>query len=207
MYELKIEQVILTDSANWRFCIEIYQESFPDWEREPEDIITKRVQQGRYHLFAGIDKQEQVVGFYLLDIVAEFNYVMFDYLAVKANQRGKGYGTLMCQDAITRFQTKTNIDWLFIEAEERQSIFYGKLGFRKLTLDYQVPEFGEPGSVMMHLMTIYTYKKDINYIAGNDLVRMIEHIFLDGYHLSKNDHRVSKQLSLIPKQVKLIPWP
>lgn len=57
MYELKIEQIILTDSVNWRSCLDIYRESFPDWERESEDIIIKRVQQARYLLFAGIDTE------------------------------------------------------------------------------------------------------------------------------------------------------
>ncbi|MEN8216915.1 MAG: hypothetical protein ABFS56_11205 [Pseudomonadota bacterium] len=47
----------------------------------------------------------------------------------------------------------------------------------------------------------------INHIQGNDLTQMIERIFLDGYHLSKNDNRVSEQIALIPKQVKLISWP
>ncbi len=206
MCELKIERVTLTDSVYWRSCIEIYRESFPDWEREPEDIITKRVQQGRYLLFAGIGTQEKVVGFYILDLVAEVNYVLFSFLAVTQSERGKGYGTFMCKDATPRFKNETNIDWLLIEAENRQAIFYGKLGFRKLTLDYKVPKFGEPGSVMMHLMTINAHE-GINHIQGNDLTQMIERIFLDGYHLSKNDNRVNEQIALIPKQVKLISWP
>ena len=200
---LKIEQVTSTDSPKWHCCMEIYRDSFPDWEREPEDAITQRVQQGQYLLLAAIDIQAQVVGFYILDSVAEFNCVMFTFLAVTKSERGKGYGTLLCQDAINRFKNESEIEWLLIEAGERQAAFYGNLGFKKLDLDYKVPKFGEAGSVMMHLMAISAHK-DICGVQGNVLTQIIKRMFINDYQLSEHDNRLNEQLALIPEQVKLM---
>jgi len=207
MSELKIERVTRIESIHWPSCVEIYRESFPDWEREPEDLIIERIQQGQYLLFVGIEKietPENVVGFYILDLATEFNYVLFSFLVIAKNQRGKNYGTLMCKEAIRYFKKEINVDWLFIEAENQQAIFYEKLGFRTLNLDYKVPKFGEPGSVKMHLMAINAHKS-INQISGTTLAHIITHIFLNAYHLNKNDHRIDDQFALIPKAVMMKP--
>lgn len=202
---LSIYKLTPSDSAHWSTAMQIYRDAFPEWEREPEEIIHKRVNSGRYAMYCG-QKDNDVIGFYILDIDPKHHYVFFCFLAVVEDCRGQGYGTYMCRDAITRFYNEYDIDWLLIEAEERQAIFYGQLGFKKFDMPYQVPKYNAPDSVPMHLMAI---SANINQdsIDKPSLSQLIADVFVSGYHLSMEDARITQQIAAIPDNVKLINWP
>ena len=176
----------------WDETIKIYENSFPEWERESTQNILKNIQTGTYKMFSYVEEKE-VIGFYILDINSSLNYTLFSFLAIKESKRGLGLGSKLCLNAINYFHSKIQVKYLLIEAEERQAQLYEKLGFSKLELDYRVPEFNSSNSVKMNLMLINEAKA----LDSNSLKKIIEDIFYRGYSLEKNDIRVSEQLARI----------
>ena len=205
MSNLTITKIETTDNEHWPSIMAIYREAFPEWEREPEEAIEQRLHSGRYALFSG-QKNHAVIGFYILDLNHNPSYALLCFLAVAENYRGHGYGTLLCQDAITRFHNKKQRDWLLTEAEDRQAIFYGKLGFKKANLPYNVPKFDSAGSIPMHLM-LMSLDSNKTMVDNHCLRSLIHHTFTTGYDLAENDPRLARQLALIPEKTQLLQWP
>jgi ribosomal protein S18 acetylase RimI-like enzyme len=198
-----ISKITPHDASRWQATLEIYREAFPEWEREPEDAITQRAIEGRYVIHGALNEQGTVIGFYLLDIVHNPNYACLCFLAVADRYQGRGIGTKLCRDAIARFHDEYRLDWLLIEAEERQAIFYSKLGFKRVDIPYNAPKFDETGSVPMHLMLISS-GIDKKTIDGACLTEMIRHVFITGYK-ADNDC-INQQVEQIPDQVQLLNW-
>lgn len=190
--------------AYWEETLRIYREAFPTWEREAEHIIAERITQERYKLRVGIEN-DKVAGFYLLDLNTDPRYVMFSFLAVDTQHQGQGWGTLFCRDAITYFKTFGDFPWLFVEAQESKAIFYGRFGFFKLVLDYQVPRFDGPGSLPMQLMVFPKNEPPTNFPRA-ELARILRSLFEQGYQLNGDDQRIPEQLARLKKKVKLIAW-
>ena len=205
MSDLNIYQITPDDISRWQATMEIYYTAFPEWEREPEDVLIKRISSGRYVMYCG-QEQDNVVGFYILDINQEPSYALFSFLAVSESQRGKGLGTILCKDAIRRFHEEYSLNLLLIEAEDRQALFYGKLGFKKIDIDYLVPKYNAPGSVPMHLMAI-SVDNHAPHLEAKQLRALIEHIFTTGYYLNDQDERLTAQLANIPELAALLVWP
>jgi len=176
----------------WDETIKIYEDSFPEWERESTQNILKNIQTGTYKMFSYLEGKE-VIGFYILDINSSLNYTLFSFLAIKESKRGLGIGSKLCLNAIKYFHLEIKSEWLLIEAEERQAKLYEKLGFSKLALEYRVPAFNSSKSIPMNLMLI----KESKELDSGSLKKIIEDIFYRGYSLEKNDIRVDEQLSRI----------
>lgn len=206
MNDLNIIPFFQTHGSVWREFQRIYHQSFPDWERESDDIILKRIEKQDYLLFVG-QLDSKVIGFYLLEANPEYDFVMFNFLAVDEAYRGKGLGTLLCKDAMQRFKRLQlcNCSLLVIEAEDRQAIFYGELGFLKLVLDYQVPCFDSSQSMPMHLMVLPA-RQNLRSISSKKVYDIIYQIFVHGYLLSKDDPRLTEQLTKIAEDIDLITW-
>ena len=185
----------------WDETIKIYDESFPEWEKEDTDNILLHIKSNRYEMIAYVSNNE-VQGFYILDINYKLDYTIFTFLAVKESLRGKGIGTKICLNAIDYFNNYIECQWLLIEAEDRQAKFYGKLGFKKILIDYFVPEFDSQESVKMHLMCI-NKDKEIDSIS---LANIMRNIFLFGYCLDEKDKRIQRQLDRIPLKLEIIDW-
>ncbi len=185
----------------WEDVVEIYEEAFPQWEKEDPKRIRQLIKSGRYTMIVAYEKEIQ--GFYILDTNETLGYTLFAFLAVKSSLRGNGIGTLLCKNAIQHFQKHLQTDFFLIEAEERQARFYGKLGFLKIDIDYAVPKFNKEGSVFMHLMCIQKRSS----LDAQHLKMFIEDIFSFGYGLKRNDPRITAVLAKIPPHISLTPWP
>ena len=172
--------------------IKIYNDSFDEWEREDTSNILKNIKSSTYKMFSYLEDGE-VLGFYILDINPDLNYVLFSFLAIKESKRGLGLGTKLCLNAIEYFHSDFKYEWLLIEAKERQARLYEKLGFSRLLLDYRIPEFNSSSSVSMNLMLI----KKGKVLATDSLKEIIKDIFHRGYALLKGDKRVIEQLQRI----------
>jgi len=179
------------DLTLWDESIKIYRDSFPEWEREDEATILKNIKNGSYKMFA-YKKNEEIIGFYILDINLTLDYALFSFLAIKESKRGLGLGSQLCLDAIEYFHKSIDCDWFFIEAEVRQAALYAKLGFKALEIDYRVPAFNSNKSVKMSLMLI-----EEKTIEKDSLRPIIEDIFLRGYSLHRDDIRLKEQLQRI----------
>ncbi|MBA1438641.1 MAG: GNAT family N-acetyltransferase [Epsilonproteobacteria bacterium] len=177
----------------WDGAVKIYDDAFPEWEKEDIDHILKNIENGRYKMVAYLSNNK-VEGIYILDINHQLDYALFSFLAVDTALRGQKIGTMLCAHAINYFQNHVSCQWLFIEAEDRQCKFYSKFGFKKLQIKYNVPKFNSSQSIAMHLMCIDKNKR----IDSESLKNIIEHIFVHGYCLPEDDQRIQKQLERIP---------
>ncbi len=202
---LEIVEVSDAGDPRWGAAMAIYEASFPAWEREPESILVERLGTRRYRMWVGL-RHAGVAGFYLLDLNPSLRYALFSFLAVDAEARGQGLGTVLCRDAMERFATGGELRWLLIEAEDRQAAFYGRLGFSKLDLPYDVPRFDGGGTFPMHLMVVSAGQRP-THIAGGTLRPILRHLFTSGYSLKPDDPRIAAQLARVGDTVELIPWP
>ncbi|MDF1877868.1 GNAT family N-acetyltransferase, partial [Sulfurimonas sp. SAG-AH-194-L11] len=175
----------------WDESIEIYRDSFPEWEREDEAVILKNIKANSYKMFA-YKEDEEIVGFYILDINTTLDYTLFSFLAIKESHRGQGLGSKLVLHAVEYFHSSIKCDWLFIEAEERQAKLYARLGFKPLNIDYRVPAFNSQKSIKMSLMLIE--EKSIDSLS---LHPIIKDIFIRGYGLKENDIRLINQLKSV----------
>lgn len=179
----------------WDDSMKIYNDSFPEWEREQSSNILLNIKNGSYKMFSYLQKGE-VVGFYILDINRQLSYALFSFLAIKESHRAKGLGSKLCLNAIEYFQNSTDLKWLLIEAQERQAKLYEKLGFSRLLLDYRVPEFHSPKSVPMSLLLIQKESP----LMRESLEKIIRDIFQRGYSLHKDDKRIEEQLERLKQK-------
>lgn len=206
MTELRIFRVEGPALPEWADVLRIYHESFPDWEREPDALIEARTRTGRYVVWAGAAQSGAIVGFSILERSVSHHYALLAFLAVEGLQRGNGFGAQLCQHALKYFEEQTALKMLYVEAEDRQARFYGRLGFRRLDLEYYVPRFDTKGSVPMRLMAI-SNDPSVRTLDGKELSTVIQSIFCSGYHLEPNDERIQEQLERIPQRIHLEIWP
>lgn len=175
----------------WDATIKIYEDSFPEWEREAKETIFQRLESKEYLGFIYTINSE-VVAFAILDVNMTLNYILFSFLAVRKNQRGVGLGLKLSLYVIEYCKRKYTASWLLIEAEERQALLYERIGFKRLQLEYRVPKFHSLESVPMSLMIIT--KKPLD----NDMPsKIIKDIFHRGYSLDLDDIRIKQQLQRI----------
>ncbi len=191
-----IETIDLINELN-RFeeCMQIYKNSFEDDEREAEMSILDRVKNGYYKLIA-FKENEEIIGFYILDLVKPFGVVT--YLVIKSEHRGKGIGSELIKHIINYFGSLKDFSWLLIEARHRQSLLYEKFGFKKLDFFYAIPAFDDSENIVeMNLLVIQKNKQ----ISQSDLKFIIHQIFTEGYRLKEDDKRLVYQLNQIPKNI------
>jgi ribosomal protein S18 acetylase RimI-like enzyme len=186
-----------SSEQDWQFLIKLYETAFPDWEREPSENL--RHSSREYKRDVSILKDgETVEGLSVVDYIYSQDYALFSYLAIQNDKQGKGYGSTLCLDAISRFKSDNNVSILLIEAEDRQAKLYNKLGFSYLPLDYNIPKYGSSDFVKMNLLSI----PDLNMADQSDvsfLKRCTSHNFSFGYGLSKGDPRYVKQMNSFKK--------
>ena len=190
---MKCRSVTLLEHLNlWDATMQIYRDSFPEWEREDESSLLTNLKSGQYKIFVYLCDTE-VLGFYILDINKKLHYILCSFLALKESYRGQGLGTKLCLEAIAFFNQSDDAKHLLIEAEPRQAKLYTKLGFQSLQIDYRVPKFDSDATVSMDLLSISKIEK----LSKSKLKEIVADIFTRGYALSTSDLRVLKQLDKI----------
>jgi len=206
MQELHYSTILPDNAKDWDCFCRLYQSEFPAWEQEPLDAISERLAEGRYSLTAVKNPKGQLVGFYLLDQPNNPDYSILTFMAVTPEYRNQGLGSQMCRHAFSHY-TKREHHWLLIEAEERQSFFYGRLGARCLELEYHIPHFGDAeSSTPMYLMALMKPATP-NEMDGDFLRGIVEHIFIEGYRVAREDPCLQRQRELIPSKVRTLEWP
>lgn len=189
-------------ASTWTDVIAIYRASFAEDQREAETILAERIKSGRYHLtIATIETQ--VIGFAVLDLVPEPSYAVLTFLAVAAAHRNAGAGGALCCNVVETFLEAQRAEWLLVEAEYCQAIFYQRHGFRRLALDYKAPRFSSADSIAMSLMAVAGSAQK-KAASRAQLCDIIQHVFTDGYGLREDDPRLHTQLAAITDPTPLL---
>lgn len=193
--------------ALWSGAVALYEAAFPAWEREPVDKLEARIRSGRYLFGAALDADDAVIGFHILDYPPHGRFGLFSFLAVRETQRSRGVGAWIVQRIVQDRAIADRAPWLFIEAEDRQAAFYGRLGFRKIDTPYAVPAYDGDGVEPMHLL-VYNFA-GAEAIAADFLRRSVTELFVDGYYLDPGDPRIAAQAAAMPPEgmVRLLAWP
>lgn len=189
-------------SQHWRAFVELYQQSFPAREREPDQVLAVRTRNGRYRLRVSLDNTGAVTGCYVVDVVPEEDYALLCYVAVQARWRKAGVGRRLCQDAVAWFRRETPVRWLLVEAVPRAERLYRRCGFTRLALDYQVPYINAPGTQIMQLLALPP-ERGAAVMEGERLERIIRHLFVDGYLVPPGDARLQAQIERVPDQMRI----
>lgn len=193
-------------SQDWAAFTRLYQDEFPIWEQEPLDTMRERLDDGRYTLTVAKDAGDHPVGFYLLDQPTAPVYSILTFMAVAPEYRNRGLGRQICRHAFDHYSEQEG-RWLLIEAEERQSFFYGRLGARCLDIEYHVPHFDDPGNTTPMYLMVLMRPFTPDQMKGDFLRRIIEHIFIEGYRVNSDDPCLIRQIASIPETVPTLVWP
>lgn len=201
--EFALEAVERPWGPGWVQAMDLYQDTFPAAEREPQAQLALRLEAGRYRLVlaraGGAARRDAPagLGFSLLDRVPEHDYAVLTYLAVARDQRGRGIGGALAGEVVDSFRRRRRESWLLVEAREPGLVaLYRARGFTPLALDYRVPAFDGPGE---HAMTLLLHGlAEAPELSGEVLARMIRHMFVAGYGVQEQDPRLRAQLQRIP---------
>lgn len=204
--EVTLVPVDRPQGADWSAFTALYREAFPAWEREPLPRVTQRIAAGRYRLTVlRLAGEESAAGFHLLDYVAALDYAMLTFLALHPAFRGRGLGQRLLRDAISRFLAwPSGPALLFVEAEAKLVQFYQRVGFCRLAMDYRVPCYGDVATTQSMALLAVPRTERVSEVDGEQIRRIIEHVFVDGYHVRLNDPRLAQQLQWIPDVVRML---
>lgn len=190
------------DSAYWRAFTELYHQAFAAAEREPDEVLAARTGSGRYRLRVSLDPEGTVTGCYVVDVVPEEGYALLCYVAVKPPWRKAGVGRRLCLDAVAWFREAVPAPWLLVEALPRAARLYRRCGFARLAMDYRVPYINAEGTQAMQLLVLPPGRGS-TVMDGEQLARIIRHLFVDGYLVSADDARLRAQLERVPDQMRI----
>jgi GNAT superfamily N-acetyltransferase len=189
-------------SIHWPAFLRLYHEAFPDGEREPDELVATRTESGRYRLRVSLAGDAAVTGCYVVDVVPEEDYALLCYVAVQRQWRKAGVGRRLCLDAVEWFRHAMPVRLLLVEAKPRAARLYRRCGFAGLELDYRVPYVGAPGVQPMRLLAL-TGPRGPEWLERSRLARIIRHLYVDGYQVPADDHRLREQLSRVPTQTRI----
>lgn len=98
-----MELKIITQKSEFDAVERIYNEAFPDNERAPIKMLTKRARQGKAD-FLGIYDGEKIVGMCYVVCCRDLAYLF--YIAVEKSLRGKGFGTEAIAALLEKYRGK-----------------------------------------------------------------------------------------------------
>ncbi len=148
-----------SDSQEFKEAWKIYESSFPSDERRTLDLQKKLIKNKQYNFF--IVLKDKI----LVAIITDWNFEDFlfvEHLAVKKDLRGKGIGTELLKEYLSKNKQKIVLE---VEKPETESAikrikFYEKIGLKLNNFNYIQPPYGkDKNPVPMFLMT---YPEKIN---------------------------------------------
>ncbi len=155
--ELSIKQITDYRSDQFLKAIELYTDLFPPEERKSTEQVIDLLNKGTYHLYIlKHNTNHEVIGFALVMINKDPDFLFVDNIAIDRNHHGSGYGTTLMR-LLIEMQNKSSMG-VFIEVErpelaldnmdkvirEKRLDFYRKLEFKQLQgIDYRFPIQGD----------------------------------------------------------------
>jgi GNAT superfamily N-acetyltransferase len=200
----------ITDVGSEEFSrsLDIYREGIPLGERQPDGIITRRVEKGTVGMFAG-SLAGRVVLMGVLWPIEGTSFVLLDYLAVKKEMRGRGLGTMFLKNALELNNTPEK--HLLMEIEDpmvgddreqraRRISFYRRSGARTMSgVRYILPPLGS-GPTQMVLMVMPA----VQSLPGSEVKLAIRSIYKGLYGRMGDDPLLNSFIDAVPRTVELV---
>ncbi len=154
---------------------EIYQYSFPEFEKRTPEHQCTAFRNDRYHLDVYLVRN-QPVGFIAYWVFEDYTYI--EHYAMARESRGKGYGSRILEEFLGRTEGKTvvlEIDPLTDEISRRRLTFYERLGFVENPFQHKCHEYQpnlEEGEL---LILTHPREVDCDFYArfSDDLKRIV----------------------------------
>lgn len=131
---------------------EIYNYSFPDYERKPFEVIEQAKENGFSEIF-GILADGEIAG--LLTTIDNESLRLIDYYAIDCERRNQNIGSLAMQtffkenpDRTIFLEIEDPFDKRAVENDVRRMNFYFSLGYRMM--DYAIRLFGVPMRILSY---------------------------------------------------------
>jgi N-acetylglutamate synthase-like GNAT family acetyltransferase len=198
---MKIKKIDYNNKNEWLDFQNIYNENFNDYERAPIEEIKKNINLGMNEVYL-VEKNKKSVGFFILSNSKTNDFSLLWYLGVAKNTQGKGIGNIILDQIIKDFQTKSTMSRLFLEAEQRQSIWYSKKGFSRINHNYKYPSYDTDDMSPTNLMMIE--KKPTSIIKKETLKAIVSDLYENLYGLQKDDQNFINEINNINKDIKVI---
>jgi len=181
------------NSAYFKEVIEIYNNSFPENERNPLEKIVKRITQKSSKLYGYILDNHIIAFAFLAEL--ENNYILLDYFAVKKEYQGKGIGSRVIDLIISSLKNKTLIlevenpefgeDWIL---RKKRVEFYQKKGIKILkNVKYILPPLDNSDNYTEMILMIFNNNQDDIKISNSEIINLISDIYSKIYNRQNND--------------------
>jgi len=206
---LRFSEVRKISHKDFKEAIKIYEDSFPANERQPVDIIKKRIKKNLYQMFIGCLDGE-VVFMALLYELKNTDFVLLDYMATKENFRGKGIG----QKFVENMKKELKLAHLILEIEnpkygnnreqrQKRVKFYRQLGAKELKdINYILPPL--LGDIPTEMILMILLDSDEGKMEGNLVKKLITQIYKELYNRDENDEFLNKFISKVKRSIELV---
>jgi hypothetical protein len=204
-------QISAKDVQEVEGALQIYQDSFPQNERHPIEVILERLHDGRYMLIVGHDGSE-VVFFALLWPLRDTEFVLLDYMATKSSHRHRGIASEFLRGLPHSAETAGKFLVLEVEnparGDNRQERakrvdFYRRQGIMELQgVRYILPGLSGGDPTEMILMMFPQY--DEGKIDGAKVRKIITQIYQELYARDSRDTLLNSFIREIKDRVQLI---
>lgn len=154
--------LIEVNASNQAQTIALYEESFPDNERKPWEIMEACVSKGTMKMYV-IEKQNEVIA--LAFVILDDAYLLLDYLAVAKAYQNQGIGSQILHSLAQSYPHLA----LLVEIEDydvyqepimkKREAFYLRNGFQ--VMDYRIILFGVAMQILTNKAITFSRYKQI----------------------------------------------
>jgi GNAT superfamily N-acetyltransferase len=210
---LEFSQIKDVNDRDFKEAMRIYTESFPPNERQPINIIGKRLNQNLYKIFVGL-LGKRAVFMALLYPLKNTDFILFDYMATDKNFRNKGIGSKFLKYLLGVLKKYTPDKYLILEVEDpkygnnkeqrkRRVNFYKRLGAKEMkNVSYILPPLSGNIPTEMILMVFPEYKEQ--KVDGDMVKKLITKIYKELYNRDEDDSLLNSFIHEMNNSIELI---
>ncbi|MEK0315891.1 GNAT family N-acetyltransferase [Cohnella sp. 56] len=150
--ELKLHE--RPDAGTWERALALYHQSFAAEGRKPDAVLSRMLER-ELCVLAVMEDAEELAAMAICGVLDEPKLLLIDYIAVRADLRGRGIGADFV-GRIAAWAQRLKLRGLLIEAEadetpdnEARMRFWEKCGFERTSYVHQYIWVPEPYSAMI----------------------------------------------------------
>lgn len=208
---MEFSSVSEVESNDFKEAMDIYVRAFPPNERHPVEAIQERVKKELAQLYTGSCRR-QVVFMALLYSLKNTDFILLDYMATKAEFRGKKISTSFLTEMHSLLSKRKKYFLLEVEHPEygenreerlRRYHFYKRCGAQQLkNVRYILPPLQGTLPTEMMLMIFPRYKNE--KIPATAVKVLIAQIYKELYRRESDDPLLLQSLHSIHEDVELV---
>jgi len=209
---ITLERVPDLSSPLFRPCSEVLRKSIPSSEQLSEQRLTELLARDDYRMYALL-LNGAVAATAILYLPRAEDFVLLDYVAVRADLRNRGLGSMLFQEVVkTASRERPAASFLFFEVDDDRGVgdaapsinrrrieFYRRLGAKLLVnAEYVFPSSTGSG-VPMRLM-VYRLRPETELLQIS-VGRAVENIFREVHGRGKDDTLLRSIVDHLPSRL------